>query len=59
MEGILIMEGLTIAQANSWEPYADKEHGHGHGHPKVPEPGVTGLIIVGVALIVIWMRRKK
>ena len=53
------MEGLTTAQANPWEPYADKEHGHGHGHPRVPEPATYGLFFMGVILLVIWMRRKK
>lgn len=47
----------TIATQDPWESYRDKDHGH--DRPKVPEPATYGLFLMGIILLVIWLRRKK
>lgn len=48
----------------AWQAYESQGagKGHGKGNPHVPEPGVTGALIVGVVLLLglaARLRRKR
>ena len=46
----------TLAAADPWQTYEEHGKGKGKGPPVIPEAATTGLIIVGLALLLVLSR---